>query len=341
MSVIRNGWAKHVAAASVGLILAGATHVAQAGSQPNDAVFGRLIQLEQQADLLSNHVLLLEQGFEGLGIERVSDTQPVKVKVAQSRQVAEVNVRIDTIEERMRTLTGQVEGLQFQMTQLQTLLERMQEDYEFRFQELEGGASGKTSAAPQSDRDMPSEGVPQSQTENLATSDDDADFTLGTPEGTLGTLSDDALTGIGVGQPMDLQFDPGAALSDADAQAQYEAGYEALLRGDYVFAEDQFRQFIGLFPNNRLAPDAYHWLGDSLLNRGEYEEAAEVLLRGFEAYPNAARSPDMVMKLGISLNSAGERETACRTFVEVLRRYPEQPTAFKQRVTEEQRKAQC
>ncbi|WP_424983727.1 tol-pal system protein YbgF [Maritalea sp. S77] len=341
MSVIRNGWAKHVAAASVGLILAGATHVAQAGSQPNDAVFGRLIQLEQQADLLSNHVLLLEQGFEGLGIERVSDTQPVKVKVAQSRQVAEVNVRIDTIEERMRTLTGQVEGLQFQMTQLQTLLERMQEDYEFRFQDLEGGASGKTSAAPQSDRDMPSEGVPQSQTENLATSDDDADFTLGTPEGTLGTLSDDALTGIGVGQPMDLQFDPGAALSDADAQAQYEAGYEALLRGDYVFAEDQFRQFIGLFPKNRLAPDAYHWLGDSLLNRGEYEEAAEVLLRGFEAYPNAARSPDMVMKLGISLNSAGERETACRTFVEVLRRYPDQPTAFKQRVAEEQRKAQC
>ncbi len=140
---------------------------------------------------------------------------------------------------------------------------------------------------------------------------------------------------------MDLGFDPGAALSDADAKAQYDAGYEALLRGDYVFAEDQFRQFIGLFPNNRLAPDAYHWLGDSLLNRGEYEEAADVLLRGFEAYPNAARSPDMVMKLGISLNNAGERETACRTFVEVLRRYPDQPKAFQQRVSEEQRKAQC
>ncbi len=346
MSVKNKVWVSRVAAAGMGLLLAGATGVAQAGNQPNDEMFGRLLQLEQQADLLSNHVLVLEKGFEGLGIERVSDRAPVKVKVAQSRQVAEVNVRIDAIEERMRTLTGQVEGLQFQMTQLQTLLERMQEDYEFRFQELEGGASGKTSAAPQSDREMPSEGVPQTQTEelntdNLATNDDGGAFILGTPEGTLGTLSDDALSGIGSGQPLDLEFDPGAALSDADAKAQYDAGYEALLRGDYVFAEDQFRQFIGLFPNNRLAPDAYHWLGDSLLNRGEYEEAAEVLLRGFEAYPNAARSPDMVMKLGISLNSAGERETACRTFVEVLRRYPDQPTAFKQRVAEEQRKAQC
>ncbi len=47
------------------------------------------------------------------------------------------------------------------------------------------------------------------------------------------------------------------------------------------------------------------------------------------------------MKLGISLNNAGERETACRTFVEVLRRYPDQPKAFQQRVSEEQRKAQC
>ncbi|WP_051213608.1 tol-pal system protein YbgF [Maritalea myrionectae] len=340
MSVMNKRWAKMIAAATMGVVCAGATGVAQAGSQTNDTAFSRLIQLEQQADLLSNHVLVLEQGFDGLGIERVSDRQPITVKVAQSRQVAEVNVRIDAIEERMRTLTGQVEGLQFQLTQMQTLLERMQEDYEFRFQELEGGALGKTSAAPQSDRETPSGGVPQSQSEGTL-ADQDVPLTLGTPEGTLGTLSDDALAGIGAGQPMDLEFDPGAALSDADAKAQYDAGYEALLRGDYVFAEDQFRQFIGLFPNNRLAPDAYHWLGDSLLNRGEYEEAAEVLLRGFEAHPNAARSPDMVMKLGISLNSAGERETACRTFVEVLRRYPDQPKAFKQRVSEEQRKAQC
>lgn len=194
---------------------------------------------------------------------------------------AEVNVRIDAIEERMRTLTGQVEGLQFQLTQMQTLLERMQEDYEFRFQELEGGALGKTSAAPQSDRETLSEGVPQSQTEDALTSLDEPS-TLGTPEALWHSIRR-CLDGIGTGQPMDLGFDPGAALSDADAKAQYDAGYEALLRGDYVFAEDQFRQFIGLFPNNRLAPDAYHWLGDSLLNRGEYEEAADVLLRGFEA----------------------------------------------------------
>lgn len=81
MSVMNKRWAKLVVAATMGVVCAGATGVAQAGNQINDTAFSRLIQLEQQADLLSNHVLVLEQGFEGLGIERVSDTPPTKVRV--------------------------------------------------------------------------------------------------------------------------------------------------------------------------------------------------------------------------------------------------------------------
>jgi hypothetical protein len=44
---------------------------------------------------------------------------------AQSQQTAQLTVRIQELEEQIRLLTGQVEGLQFQLTQMQTLLERM------------------------------------------------------------------------------------------------------------------------------------------------------------------------------------------------------------------------
>ena len=61
-----------------------------------------------------------------------------RILVAQNQQnTAELLVRIQDLEGQIRTMTGQIEGLQFQLTQMQTLLERMTEDNEFRFQQLD------------------------------------------------------------------------------------------------------------------------------------------------------------------------------------------------------------
>jgi len=51
-------------------------------------------------------------------------------------------VRIDRLENQIRQLTGQVEQMQYRNQQLETELKRIQDDYEFRFQEL--GARGGT-----------------------------------------------------------------------------------------------------------------------------------------------------------------------------------------------------
>jgi TolA-binding protein len=76
--------------------------------------------------------------------------EPSRIHVAQSREEAQLALQIQQLQEQIRLLTGQVEGLQFQLTQMQTLIERMTEDNEFRFQQLEGGAGGKPDAATQS-----------------------------------------------------------------------------------------------------------------------------------------------------------------------------------------------
>ncbi|MCZ4273665.1 tol-pal system protein YbgF [Maritalea porphyrae] len=315
-----------VGAALVGAML---SLSAFAGKSDPASVDGRLDALSVQADQLGANILSMQQNLLG---SSAAPVQSQRIRVGQSREVGQINVRLDQIENQMRVLNGQVEGLQFQLTQMQTLIERMQEDYEFRFQEQEGGSLGKTSAAPQPDSVTLSEGLPQTQTE--ATTADTQ--TLGAPETTLGTIVLEES-----GQPLDLSFNPGTTLSEADGDAQYEAGYEAIVRGDYLFAKDQFSQFVALYPKHPQSADAYHWLGEALMQNGENEEAAEVFLAGYESFPNAARAPDMVLKLGIVLANTGERETACRTFIEVLRKYPNQAKAFTARVKEEQRKSQC
>jgi tol-pal system protein YbgF len=293
---------------------------------------------------------------------------------AQSKSEAQLTVRIQELEDQVRTLNGQIEGLQFSLTQMQTQLQQMADDNEFRFQQLEGGAGGKTDAAPQSGGVTPPAEAPQPATgETTPAPDaaappasdvqpdvsgalteapadgqaidqpmddlgDSADPLLGqgtTGETTIGTL------GGANGQPLNLSLDSGQALSDGDANAQYQAGYDAIVRGDYAFAEEQFRQFVALYPKDAQAPDATNWLGEALLQRGAYDEAADVLLTGFQTYESSARAPDLLLKLGIALAGAGETDTACRTFFEVNKRYPSQPAAFTQRLQEERQKANC
>jgi tol-pal system protein YbgF len=143
------------------------------------------------------------------------------------------------------------------------------------------------------------------------------------------------------GQPLDLTFMPGMDTGNPDADAQFTAAYDAVQRGDTEFAEQQFRQFIALYPDNPQTPDAANWLGETLLQRGENEDAAEVLLNAFQAAPDSPRAPDLLLRLGIALARAEERETACRTFAEIPTRFPNLTEAFRARLTSEMATAEC
>jgi tol-pal system protein YbgF len=299
----------------------------------------------------------------------VDGGQPVRLHVAQSREAAQLQVQIQQLEEQVRLLTGQVEGLQFQLTQMQALLERMTEDYEYRFEALEGGAVGKPPAATESGGDMPAVELPQTP-QTMEEDDDDRDELdngmpmhgeFGDPMheddrgesqdpligagssgagGVLGTLSDsDGFAHDG--RPLNLSIDGRSPLANGDAAAQYEAGYDAIERGDYAFAEDQFQQFVALYPDDPQAPDATNWLGEALIQRGAYDDAALVLAEGYQRYQDTNRAPDLMLKLGIALFGAGEQEVACRTYLTLETRYANLSAPFMQRLAAEKSRAQC
>ena len=296
-----------------------------------------------------------------------SDAGPERILVAQAQDTAQLLVRIQQLEEQLRSVNGQVEGLTFQLTQMQELVNRMSEDNEFRFKALEGGAGGKTEAATQSggatqpealpqvpanpDASVPLTEIPAQGVQPLpGEAEFDPTFDDGSaPMDDLGN-SADPLVGTGAaggidlttGQPLDLSYNPANANSgNPDADAQFAAGYDALAKGDYAFAEDQFSQFISLYPDNPQATDAASFLGDALLQRSAYSEAADVLLNAFQKAPQSPRAPDLLLKLGMSLSGAGERETACRTFAEVDKRYTALTPDFLTRLGAEKTKAQC
>ena len=298
----------------------------------------------------------------GAGAVQAQSLPASGILVAQADS-AQLLVRIQQLEEQIRVLNGQVEGLTFQLTQLQEILNRLSEDSEFRFQQLEGGAGGKTEAATQTGGATRPEALPQNP---APLGEDDArptiipeqgvkplpgeqEFDPSFDDGSLGESADPLLgTGQGgaidlvTGQPLNLSYDPRATATDnADADAQFRAGYEALIGGDYDFAEQQFGQFIELYPDSPQGADAANWLGEALMARSAYAEAADILVEAYQKYPDHPRAPDLLLKLGMSLSGVGERETACRTFAEIDRRYTDTIPAFRARVNEEKTRAEC
>jgi tol-pal system protein YbgF len=282
-----------------------------------------------------------------------------RILVAQNNQnAAELLVRIQDLEEQVRQLTGRVEGLEFQLQQVL----KQQEDNEFRFQQLEGGAPvGKPQAAAPTDGVTPSDALPQEQTP-AATDDIPMDQLPATPAPDL-PASDLPMDGVGdsadpllnggtdqlgtLGQDQDFANTPldlslgGGEVSSGDAKAQFDAGFDAMQRGDYAFAEDQFTQFVQLYPDDPQAADAVNYLGEALIQRGSYTDAAQVLAEGYTRHKDSKRAPDIMLKLGVALAGAQQIDVACRTFSTLKERYPNLSPAFQQRLAAENQKAQC
>jgi tol-pal system protein YbgF len=260
------------------------------------------------------------------------------------------------MEEQIRLLNGKVEELTFQILQMQEQMRKLQEDNEFRFQELEKTRQGKaqpkeenTEAAAQAESpaDEPKkEGSIRVVTTEKTNSTDDIAATIdgaegvGAPPKDLGSVKFDE-NGNPIGGSV---ADPGqvAALPKGDNPAEiYKTAYEHILAGEYPSAEAGFRQHVENYPGDPQAADANYWLGESLIGQERYRDAAEVLLKAQKQYPKSKKAPDMLLKLGVSLAALDNKDVACATFAQVGKKYPKAAPALVERVSAEQAKAGC
>src|SRR5712691_5676801 len=303
---------------------------------------------------------------------------PAQERTAQASG-SDLVVRIDRLETQIRQLTGVIEQLQFRNQQLEGYVRRMQEDSEYRFQEL--GSKGVPRAAQPRPQNPPALSGPAATSAPGKRGDafdpaqnpsaPGAPHTLGsiTPAGgqpQIGAAADQSPIGApggrGAGAPLDLATmsppsgplpgqpprnpNAGGALAATQPPAQtprdeYDLAYGYVLRKDYALAEDGFRNFLSKYPSDRLVGDATYWFGESLFQRQRFRDAAEAFLNVSTKYESTAKAPDALLRLGQSLAALGEKEAACASLGEVLRKFPRASAAVKQGVEREQKRVRC
>ncbi|WP_246252181.1 tol-pal system protein YbgF [Ancylobacter pratisalsi] len=241
-----------------------------------------------------------------------------------------VSARMDRFESQLRLMTGQIEELQYRNQQLENQLRALQ-----------GGGVAPAGGA----------GVPPAMPDPNRRADvfDPAaqPSAPGAPRPLGTTAPSGPAPSMAPGTPMDLGALSGsvagtAAMPPAGSPKDlYDAAYGYMLQQDYAQSGQAFEQFIQLYPNDRAAPDAYYWLGETQYLRKSYKEAAQNFLKVSTDYPNAVKAPDALLRLGQSLAAIGEKDAACATLNAVNNKYPRASTTIKQGVAQEQKRAGC
>jgi tol-pal system protein YbgF len=315
--------------------------------------------------------------FGGSG-DRAGPTAPTNPSgpVMAQGDSADVLMRLDQMENRIRQLTGSIEQLQYRNQQL-----------EQQVRELSGGAThGRPQSGAQpsySAPPAPAVSAPAPGRRSDAFDPREDPNAVGAPR-RLGTL-EEGPGGRAAGEPLDLSTlsdravnDPSLAPGGANVAAipgpssvgplppppprnpnatggtqlvalppdatprdAFAVAHSYFQHKEYALAEQSFQAFLKKYPNDRLAGDAQYWLGESLFQRQRYRDAAESFLNVSTKYEKSAKASEALLRLGQSLAALNEKTAACATLSEVLRKYPNASAGVKQGVEREQKRTKC
>lgn len=232
---------------------------------------------------------------------------------------AQLQVRIEQLDGELRTITGKMEQVSFQVSQIGQRLDKLMADIDFRLAALEGRSGGVLPAPQQREQiDDTSDGEPVGLT----------------PPPPIGSTLEQAMnqkaaSGIGAASPQ------------GSPEEQYAQAFGLLRTGDYAAAAQGLEQFLNANPTHELAGNATYWLGETYYVRKDFAKAGKYFLDGYQKYPDSRKGADNLLKLGMTLAALDQKNEACQALNEIKKTYPKAPEKVVERAASERLRLRC
>jgi tol-pal system protein YbgF len=251
---------------------------------------------------------------------------------AQDAQIAQLQSRIQQLEDKVRGLTdslsqatGNNENLAHQLDVMSDKLDRQNRDFTYRLCTLSAQqmgadqttfncANGGAVAA------APGGANPQSMAAGtplppISSGGDGTQPTLGRPPGILGTLPANPPTQMSNAAPLPA---PSGGPSD------FDAAMNLLAKAQYAEASAGFRSYADNHPDDtELSPQAIYWIGQIKYVQQDYPGASHDFAELIKKYPKASRAPDAMLKLGQSLLATGQKPEGCTALGALKAKFPD------------------
>lgn len=137
-------------------------------------------------------------------------------------------------------------------------------------------------------------------------------------------------TGVAPTQPGLAGQSIGAELGEQDL---YRTALNILLDlqpARYEESISMFRSYIQRFPQGRLIPNAYYWLGEALILVERYEEARDTFTTVITSYPEDPKAASALLKRGEVYRRLGQRDLAEQDWRAISTRYPNSATEIRE-----------
>lgn len=108
-----------------------------------------------------------------------------------------------------------------------------------------------------------------------------------------------------------------------EAGPLFAAAKSRLLQFDYAGAEAAFRAFLARFGDDPQAGEAQYWLAEALYQQEAYGESGQAYTAMIRQYPDDPRAPEALAKLARTMRLVGDQEKACNALDILPQRYPD------------------
>ena len=284
----------------------------------------------------------------------------VEAGTAQPGDPAEMVLRLNKLESMIRTLSGQIEELQFQNSKLQERLSQTEPKPAAKTAETSKAANQPViPATPQKSADVfdpnldpNAPGAPKPLGTQPAVQETPTQPAGAAPSGPIDLLAaanpdlaaDESKTKSTLPQGALAATDGTATVPETPAKPvtdEFDTGKSLYKSGEFVKAASALRLFIAAKPEDKRIAEATYMIGESEYQQKRYTEAAKNYLKIIQVYPKSTLAPQSLVQLGASLMGMGQKPQACATLSELSKRYPDAPASVVAKADQERKAGGC
>lgn len=264
-----------------------------------------------------------------------------------------LQVKMQELDEKLRDLNGNYEQMDNRIRRIETRLDKLVADIDFRLRQLEEGKpvagnnatqQPSTQQAALSGQEGRNQGASADGTETTIISSQGAQGPAapGAPQ-TLGTLTQDDLKAAqpGASSGGESTTQTAAAPVAKTPEAQYEQAMNLLHQHNFDGAEGALRGFLDQYPDNKLAGNAKYWLGETYYARQNYAEAARVFSDAYMKDKQGTKATHSLLKLAMSLEQIGQTDASCVAYLELISKHDDAEPRILDRAKAARKKLGC
>ncbi|MFM2100601.1 MAG: hypothetical protein RLZZ366_2140 [Pseudomonadota bacterium] len=253
-----------------------------------------------------------------------------------SQPIADLTVRVDSLENQLRTLTGQVETDGNRIKKLDEAIKAMRADYDARLKLLE--PSTDTTEAPAVK--TPAALVTPPTTKAAIAAPKTA---IAAPKPATAAKPTTPTTPTKVDPTRKTAITAVEIPSTGDAvEDAYSYAFRLWSAKLYPEAQVKLKEFVAKYPTNKKFSYAQNLLGRAYLDEGKPALASVAFYDNYQKMPRGERANESLYWLGISLTKLKKPADACKVYKEFDDVYAAKaPSDLKSRVTKGKADAKC